>query len=94
MDVIFAAVCTAVSLLIFWRRSDDRMGLLVSLALLTFGTATFVFTMEALAVLHPAWEVPVSLLHFLGAASFASSSTSSRTGGSCPAGHAGWCWSG
>jgi hypothetical protein len=49
MDVIFAAVCTAVALLIFWRRSDDRMGLLVSLALLTFGTATFVFTMEALA---------------------------------------------
>jgi hypothetical protein len=70
MDVIFAAVCTAVSLLIFWRRSDDRMGLLVSLALLTFGTATFVFTMEALAVRHPAWEAPTSLLHFLGAASF------------------------
>jgi hypothetical protein len=70
MDVIFAAVCTAVSLLIFWRRSDDRMGLLVSLVLLTFGTATFVFTMEALAVQHRAWEAPVSLLHFLGAASF------------------------
>jgi hypothetical protein len=70
MDVLFAAVCTAVALLIFWRRSDDRMGLLVSLALLTFGTATFVFTMEALATLHPAWEIPVSLLHFLGAASF------------------------
>jgi hypothetical protein len=70
MDVIFAAVCTAVALLIFWRRSDDRMGLLVSVALLTFGTATFVFTMEALAVRHPAWGAPTSLLHFLGAASF------------------------
>src|SRR5215207_9488891 len=70
MDILFAAVCTAVALLIFWRRSDDRMGLLVSLALLTFGTATFVFTMEALAVRHPPWEIPVSLLHFLGAASF------------------------
>jgi hypothetical protein len=69
MDVIFAAVCTAVALLIFWRRSDDRMGFLVSLALLTFGTATFVFTMEALAVRHPAWQAPTSLLHFLGAAS-------------------------
>jgi hypothetical protein len=70
MDVIFAAVCTAVALLIFWRRSDDRMGLLVSLALLTFGTATFVFTMEALAVRHPAWEMATSVLHFIGATSF------------------------
>jgi len=70
MDVLFAAVCTAVALLIFLRRSDDRMGLLVSLALLTFGTATFVFTMEALAAWHPAWEMPTSFLHFLGAASF------------------------
>jgi len=70
MDGLFAAVCTAVALLIFWRKSDDRMGLLVSLALLTFGTATFVFTMEALAALHPAWETPTSFLHFLGTASF------------------------
>jgi hypothetical protein len=70
MDVIFAAVCTAVALLIFSRRSDDRMGLLVSLVLLTFGTATFVFTMEAHAARHPALEVPTSFLHFLGAASF------------------------
>jgi hypothetical protein len=70
MDILFAAVSTAVALLIFLRRSDDRMGLLVSLALLTFGTATFVFTMEALAVQHPPWQIPVSLLHFLGAASF------------------------
>jgi hypothetical protein len=70
MDILFAAVCTAVALLIFWRRSDDRMGMFVSLALLTFGTATFVFTMEALATRHPAWETPTSFLHFLGAASF------------------------
>jgi hypothetical protein len=70
MDILFAAVCTAVALLIFWRRSDDRMGLLVSVAMLTFGTATFVFTMEALAARYPALEAPTSLLHFVGAASF------------------------
>src|SRR5215208_5389752 len=70
MDILFAAVCTAVALLIFWRRSDDRMGLLVSLALLTFGTATFVFTMEALAPRHPEWGTPTFFLHFVGAASF------------------------
>jgi hypothetical protein len=52
------------------KRREQREAVLVSLALLTFGTATFVFTMEALAALHPAWETPTSFLHFLGAASF------------------------
>jgi hypothetical protein len=70
MDVLFAAVCCVVAALIFWRRSDDRMGMFVSLALLTFGTATFTFTMETLAARQPAWETPTSFLHFLGAASF------------------------
>jgi hypothetical protein len=70
MDVVFAAVCGTVAALIFWRKSDDRMALFVSLALLTFGTATFTFTMAALAARHPAWEIPVAFLHFLGAASF------------------------
>jgi signal transduction histidine kinase len=70
MDVVFATVYGAVAALIFWRRSDDRMALFVSLALLTFGTATFTLTMAALAARHPAWEIPVAFLHFLGAASF------------------------
>jgi hypothetical protein len=70
MDVVFAAVCIAVAALIFLRRSDDRMALMVSLALLTFGTATFTFTMAALAARYPLWEIPVAFLHFLGAASF------------------------
>jgi hypothetical protein len=70
MDVLFAAVCGTVAALIFWRKSDDRMALFVSLALLTFGTATFVFTLAALAAHHPVWEIPVFFVHFLGAASF------------------------
>jgi signal transduction histidine kinase len=70
MDAVFAAVWFAVSALIFWRRSDDRIGLFASLALLTFGTATFTFTMEALTIRHPAWDVPVAFLHFFGSASF------------------------
>jgi hypothetical protein len=41
MDVVFAAAYVAIAALIFWRKSEDRMGLFVSLALLTFGTATF-----------------------------------------------------
>src|ERR687898_15264 len=70
MDIVFATVYGAVAGLIFFRRSDDRMALFVSLALLTFGTATFTFTMEALAVRHATWEMPVHFLHFIGAASF------------------------
>jgi hypothetical protein len=70
MDVVFAAVYGAVAALIFWRKSVDRMGLFVSLALLTFGTATLPVTMATLAARHPLWEVPVAFFHFLGSASF------------------------
>src|SRR5918998_3114197 len=70
VDIVFAAVYAAVAALIFWRKPEDRMGLFVSLALLTFGTATFPLTMAALAVRHPVSEIPVDFLHFLGSASF------------------------
>ena len=70
MDALFAAVYGAVAALIYWRKSEDRMGLFVSLALLTFGTATFPATMAALAARHPVSEVPVTFLHFLGSATF------------------------
>jgi signal transduction histidine kinase len=70
MDVVFASVYGAVATLIFWRKSEDRMGLFVSLALLTFGTATLPVTMATLAARHPVLEVPVAILHLLGSASF------------------------
>jgi signal transduction histidine kinase len=70
MDVLFAAVYGTVAVLIFWRKSEDRMGLFVSLALLTFGTATLPVTMSTLAGRHSAWEIPVAVLHFLGSTSF------------------------
>jgi hypothetical protein len=49
LDVVFAAFYGAVAASIFWRRPDDRMALFVSLALLTFGTATFPNAADALA---------------------------------------------
>ena len=70
LDVSFAAVYVGIALLVFWRRPDDRMALFISLALLTFGTATFPSTINALAFEHAAWSWPASLLHFLGSASF------------------------
>src|SRR5215212_6112246 len=70
LNVIFAAVYGTVAAVIFWRKPDDRMALFVSVALLTFGTATFPGTMNALATEHSAWWWPVAFLNFLGAASF------------------------
>ena len=70
LNVIFAAAYGTVAAVIFWRKPDDRMALFVSVALLTFGTATFPGTMNALATEHSAWWWPVAFLNFLGAASF------------------------
>ena len=70
MDIVFAAGYTFVATLIFWRRSDDRVAVFASVALLIFGTATFGFTLPALAADHPALQTPVAMLHFLGAACF------------------------
>jgi hypothetical protein len=47
------------------------MALFVSLALLTFGTASFPDTMKALSVEHPLWQRPTAFLNFLGFALFA-----------------------
>jgi signal transduction histidine kinase len=71
LDVVFAAVYATVAAVIFWRKPADRMALLVSFALLTFGTANFPDTIHVLATEHPAWGWwPVAFLNFLGAASF------------------------
>jgi signal transduction histidine kinase len=65
-----ALVFGLVAGLIHWRRPDDRMALLVSLALLTFGAATFTGATDALAIIHPTWRIPVALLNFVGSATF------------------------
>jgi signal transduction histidine kinase len=70
LDVVFAAVYGTVAAVIFWRKPADRMALFVSFALLTFGTANFPDTINALATEHSAWWWPVAFLNFLGAASF------------------------
>jgi hypothetical protein len=70
LDVVFAVVYGAVAVLIFWHKSVERMALFVSLALLTFATATFTENMYALAAAQPIWWPLVAVLNFLGAASF------------------------
>ena len=70
LDVVFAAVYVAVAASIFWRKSDERMAILVSFALLTFGTAGLPNTMSALSEEYASLWWPLSLLNFLGAATF------------------------
>jgi hypothetical protein len=60
VDKVFELVCLAVGALIFWRRSDDRMALLTSLFLVTFGTVTVAPTAAiTLISSQPAWWLPV-----------------------------------
>ena len=70
VDIVFAAAYGTIAVLIFWRRPDDRMALLVSMALLTFGLATFPDTMNVLAAQPSAWGLPVAFLQSLGAITF------------------------
>jgi hypothetical protein len=69
-DIAFATVYAAVAVIIFWRKPGERMTLLASFALFTFGTAGLPNAMYALSLEHASLRWPVSLLNFLGAASF------------------------
>jgi signal transduction histidine kinase len=69
-DIIFAAVYVAVAVIIFWRKSDERMAMLASFALLTFGTAGLPIATYALSIEYASLWWPLSLLDFLSAASF------------------------
>jgi len=61
LNVLFALVYFAVAAFIFWRKSDDWMALLPCLALVTFG-ASFPSIPTALADVHPAWWLPVTIV--------------------------------
>jgi len=56
VDKVFQLVWLVVGALIFWRRSDDRMALLVSAFLVSFGPVSVDTTdAEALISSQPAW---------------------------------------
>ena len=60
----------AVAIVIFLRRSDDRMALFGSFTLLVFGGAAAAGTMHELAEVHPAFWFPVNLLDYVGQVAF------------------------
>jgi hypothetical protein len=67
LDKVFQLVWFAVGALIFWRRSDDWMAVLVSLFLVTFGTITVDSTdANTLLSSQPAWWLPVRGVQIVG----------------------------
>jgi hypothetical protein len=67
VDKVFQLVWFVVGALIFWRRSDDRMALLVSMFLVSFGPVTVDTTnAEALISAQPAWWLPVGAVVIVG----------------------------
>ena len=69
---VFVAAWLGVGALIFWRRSDDWMALLVALFLVTYGPMSFGPVAPAfLAEEYPALWWPISGLQFLGQACLA-----------------------
>ncbi len=68
IDKVFELVWFAVGTIIFWRRPDDRMALLVSVFLVAFGTVTVDPTAaNTLISSHPAWRLPVQGVEIVGA---------------------------
>jgi hypothetical protein len=66
VGVIFALVFLAVGALIFWRKSDDWIALLISLMLVIAGLANTNGTTRQLAPEYAAWTLPSLFLQFLG----------------------------
>ena len=66
INIVAVLVFTCVAGIIFWRKSDDWMGLFGSLALLAFGAVTFTGTTNALKNSAPGWWLPVTCVEFLG----------------------------
>ena len=67
VDKIFQLVWFVVGVLIYWRRSDDRMALLVSAFLVSFGPVSVDTTdAEALISSQLAWWLPVRAVEIVG----------------------------
>jgi len=67
VNKVFQLMWFAVGALIFWRRSDDRMALLVSVFLVSFGPVTVDPTAaNALISSQPAWWLPVRSVENVG----------------------------
>ena len=63
-SAVIELVSFAVGAVVFWRRSDERIALLVALFLIMFA-CDLNNNLEALAALQPAWTLPVRLVNLV-----------------------------
>jgi hypothetical protein len=71
LSVATMLVFAAISTVIFWRRSEDRMALFGAFMLVVFGGAALTSDVpQALAAAHPTLWFPVHLLDYLGQVAF------------------------
>jgi signal transduction histidine kinase len=69
VELVFAATSFAVGVLIFWRRSEERMALFVAFALVTYGSLAFIDSadnLDAIAGGNPALWWSLTLVTFMG----------------------------
>jgi hypothetical protein len=64
-NVVQVLIGCGIGSVIFWRRSDDWMALLVMLLLITFSIGNPGNPPDLLPLVNPAWELPIRLLHAL-----------------------------
>ena len=60
LEVLFTLVFLLIAAVVFWRKSDTRIGLVTALCLVTFGVNQT--SADALATAIPAFAIPVNLL--------------------------------
>lgn len=70
LDIAIVLIWSAVGFIIFWRRSNDWVALLVALALILFNVGQQGSPLSALVIVSPVWAFPLEILAFLGQASF------------------------
>lgn len=68
LTLVIALLWSAVGLVIFWRRSDDWIAVLVSLMLVLYNAGQQNQALAALALTHPVWSVPTEVAAFLSEA--------------------------
>ncbi len=68
LDAAFVSVFAAVALVVFWRRSDDPMALLVATMLVVWGplNGLFVQAPDAIYGMYPILDAALGLLSYLG----------------------------
>src|SRR6266702_4309636 len=62
LTIASVVLCLVVSLLIVWRRADDRMAVLVAIMLVAFGP---IYATSSLVAVPSPWQVPNECLYFL-----------------------------